>query len=81
MKYKFALQKVWQDSRHDIIMTDEVQLLNMIFQHMFLSGKTDVDRSAGAFSRRLWCVAIFKCSLTFMKCFAAQPLSSYQRGH
>jgi len=30
------------------------------------------DRSAGAFSRRLWCAAIFKCSLTFMKCFAAQ---------
>ena len=61
------------DCRHDIIMTDEVELLNMIFQHMFLSGKTDVDRSAGAFSRRRWCVAIFKCGLTFMKCFAAQP--------
>ena len=27
-------------------MTDEVELLNMIFQHMFLSGKTDVDRCA-----------------------------------
>jgi len=35
----------------------------MIFQHMFLSGKTDVDRSAGAFSRRLWCVAIFSAAI------------------
>jgi len=55
--------KLFNELDMNIIMTDEVELLNMIFQHMLLSGKTDVDRSAGAFSRSLWCVAIFKWSL------------------
>lgn len=50
-------------------MTDGVELFNMIFQHMFLSDKTDIDRSAGAFSQRPRCDDIFKRKLTLMKSF------------